>query len=76
MCFFSCLDEPSSSSETDHNDGGEGIGQDVVGAVGETHERDAGPFNIAAYNRRLPAGVRDERYGYKQFSLKEKEFKV
>ena len=61
------------SSETDHNDGGEGLtqGQDVAGAsgdvnegdAGDVHEGDAGPFNISGYQKRLPAGVRDEKYG-------------
>ena len=61
------------SSETDHNDGGEGLrqGQDVAGAsgdvpesgAGDVHEGDAGPFNISGYQKRLPPGVRDDKYG-------------
>ena len=69
------------SSETDHNDGGEGLrqGQDVAGASGDVHagasgdvhagasgdvnEGDAGPFNISGYQKRLPPGVRDDKYG-------------
>ena len=58
------LDEQQSSSETDHNDGGEGLGEDVAGAAGDSppNESDAGPFNVAAYRRRLPSELKDERY--------------
>ena len=55
------------SSETDHNDGGEGLGQgqDVAGASGDSpvNESDALPYNIPGYQKRLLPGVRDVKYG-------------
>ena len=72
------IDVPQSSSETDFNDAGEGPGHDVTGLAGSgstdgsageavgssrVEESDAGPFNISGYQRRLPPGVRDNKYG-------------